>query len=67
MSARPFPYLMRLLAMADPEAMGPPFVTDVRPPLTDAEIERLEKNVGVPLPGSYKDFLHITGGFHLDD
>ena len=43
-----------------------PYIEEIQPPLTRSEIHKLEADLGVPLPESFKLFLECTSGFRLD-
>jgi cell wall assembly regulator SMI1 len=43
----------------------PYLVEHVLPPATTADLQRLESELGVPLPASYKQLLTVTRGFWL--
>jgi len=55
-----FPVFARQLE----SGLGEP-LEEVLPPLADSEIEDLERQLAVPLPGSYKNFLRCARGLWL--
>ncbi|MDO5105243.1 SMI1/KNR4 family protein [Capnocytophaga sp.] len=47
--------------------INPKAYQSLNPPATDAEIERLEREVGVPLPESFKAYLKVCNGQQHND